>query len=557
VPRIRRLLLLKVSLGFVAVAGGCDPDLSCPFGACDPGEDPIFGLDTGEEPVVTRVALEEGEAQICADPSLREESPFDIKTATVVDSAAIDLTGGGVLVGDFEGDGLQQIMVLGSETVAFWSQLATGDFENQSATRLPLSGTGLTAVTGGSVVDIEGDGDLDLYLTVFGEENQLWLNDGEGLFAAEDGSAGLGGGSHRTMSSAWGDMDGDGDLDLVLGGAGPQPWNPYAAAADFEQGDPIHLFENLGDGTFADVSALLPEEIHDGYQSNVSWIDLDGDMRQDLVVVNNYGWARPGTVLWNRETGFVADDGNSGFSDAFGAFGLGLGDLNADGIPDFLRTGYASLSVLASHEGAWQEMAPIWSLEPTSKQTFGWGAAVSDIDNDADLDLMVGYGFWDHFANSETQADSLYLMDEGSFVDEGQDWGFADEAYTRGLIAADFNRDGWVDVVKQRLDAGARMLVSRCGEAAWLGVELQDYTENRFGIGARIQIVANGVSHTRWLTAGGFSVFSSGPPEALFGLGDAETVESLTVTWPDGEVSTFSGIGARQYLRVTRERVSP
>lgn len=555
--KIRVFPYLIIVLSVFISTSACDPDLSCPFGACEPGEDPVFLGDTDEEQLATQVSLLSGETISCENPELRDEDYFDIKTATTVSTDELGSVGGGVLVGDFNGDGLQQVVVLSAEKVYFWTQLASSDFEDTSESRLPFSGSALSGVTGGSVVDIEGDGDLDIYLTLLGSENRLWLNDGTGTFEQEDFSAGIDGGAHRTMSSAWGDMDADGDLDLVLGGTGEQPENPYAAAGDFETADPVQLFENLGDGTFADVSDLLPVAIHDGYQSNVSWIDLDGDMRQDLVVFNNYGWARPGTVVWNRESGFEIDDGGAGFSDPFGTFGVGLGDLNSDGLPDFLRAGYAGLSVLASHQGVWQEMAALWSLELSSGQAFGWGAVVADIDNDTVLEMMVGYGYWDQFSNADKQADAMYIMDEdGQFVDEGSAWNFADEGYTRGMIAADFNRDGWLDVVKQRLDAGASMLVGRCGEAAWLGVDLQDYNQNRFGVGARIQVVVNGETYTRWITAGGFSVFSSGPPEALFGLGNATVADSLTINWPDGEVSSFSDVALRQHLRVTREQVS-
>jgi hypothetical protein len=554
-----RICLPIFSIFSILASGlACDPDLKCPYGACDFGSDPDFDSDTGSEDVETKVSLTEGTPVNCKNAALREEAPFDSKRAKKIGSDEIGLLGGGILVGDFVGDGLQQIIVLGNEKVVFWWQATDGTFVDESQLRLPFFGEGVAGVTGGSVIDIDADGDLDIYLTLFQAENQLWLNDGTGSFELEDFSAGLDAGTHRTMSSAWADMDLDGDLDLVLGGFGPHPVNPFGAAADFEEADPVILLENMGDGSFEDVSERLPEAIHAGYQSNVSWIDLDGDSRQDLVVFNNYGWARPGTVVWNRESGFELDSGSAGFSDSYATFGVGLGDVNGDGSPDFLRAGYQSLSLLASSDGVWQELGPTLSLNPTASQDFGWGTAIADIDNDADLDFLVGYGHWDQFTNATQQADALYIQDDaGQFSDEADQWSFAEDGYTRGLVVADFNRDGWPDVVKQQLDAGASMLIARCGEAAWLGVELDDFGMNRFGVGAQLQVSAGGKSLSRWITAGGFSAFSSGPPEAIFGLGDATVVDSLTVIWPDGEVSTFSGLGVNQHLQVTREIAEP
>ena len=537
----------------VPVAGivGCNPDLRCPYGACsiDSGGEVE---DTGEDAVIKQAELVTGERVTCQAPSERQSAAFDVKRALPIESKSIGILGGGVLSADFDQDGIRDVLVLGADSPQLWSQDSEGGFTNTTNVTLPNWGVGMSNLTGGSLVDIDADGDLDVYVTVWNADNMLWINEG-GVFSEAEDWSGYGGGVHRNMSSAWADMDADGDLDLVLGGFGPQPEDANASEADFEVGDPILLLENIGDGSFVDVSERLPQALNDGYQSSVAWIDLDGDARQDLVVSNNYGWVRAGDVVWNTESGFELDSGMSGFGDERAVFGLGIGDFNGDGSPDFVRSGFKEISLLTSTGGGWNESSGALGVVPNDAQDFGWGVVVEDFDNDRDLDAMMTFGYWDQFNNPEEQPDALFIQNDSSvFADRAGLWGVDGEGYGRGLVATDPNGDGWMDVVKQQLDDSSVMHISRCGEETWLVVSLEDEGLNRFGIGAAVQITMDGATQTRWLTAGGFSAFSASTPEVHFGLGAATSVDTLTITWPDGQVDTFEGVEARQHAVVRR-----
>ncbi len=152
----------------------------------------------------------------------------------------------------------------------------------------------------------------------------------------------------------------------------------------------------------------------------------------------------------------------------------------------------------------------------------------------------------------EHQPDALYHQQpDGSFEQVAEAWGVADTARNRGLALGDINRDGFLDLVTIPLYEEAAIHLSRCDGSAWLMVDLDQPGMNRRAVGATVLVDDGEQQQVRWVHAGGTSLASAGPLTAHFGLGDAEAV-SLTVIWPDGEQSTFSGVTTRQRVEVTR-----
>ncbi len=156
-------------------------------------------------------------------------------------------------------------------------------------------------------------------------------------------------------------------------------------------------------------------------------------------------------------------------------------------------------------------------------------------------------------ANPEEQPDGLWLNEGGTFVDAAPAWDMDQRRSTRGLVLADFNDDGWLDVLKTAVDERALLWTARCGEAAWLRMDLQAPGANPRGIGARIVARSGAHSWTRWLLGASTSYVSSPPAEVHFGLGDVDRLDSLTVYWPDGTVDTWRDVPTRQ--RVTGRHV--
>ena len=109
----------------------------------------------------------------------------------------------------------------------------------------------------------------------------------------------------------------------------------------------------------------------------------------------------------------------------------------------------------------------------------------------------------------------------------------------RGFVPADFDRDGDIDLFVVNNNQPCVYLENRVGQLRnWSAVQLEGRADNRFGIGARVRLTAAGVTQTREIHIGS-GYLSSPPPEAHFGLGDAETIERLEVVWPNGQRQVF------------------
>jgi hypothetical protein len=196
-------------------------------------------------------------------------------------------------------------------------------------------------------------------------------------------------------------------------------------------------------------------------------------------------------------------------------------------------------------------------------QFFGWGAEFGDLDNDTDLDLTMNWGFWDDhprgtFGNSgRSQTDAMWLQDaSGQLQDASAAWEMDDTRAARGLIVADVNRDGWLDVVKAILDGPTLVYLSRCGEENWLSLRGRDHTtKNPDAIGSKVRVTVGDQSWVRWVHAGSSSMFSGGPTTLHFGLGEHEMVDRIEWMWPDGTTSSVADVAANQ--NITARRLTP
>lgn len=478
-------------------------------------------------------------------------------------------SGAGLVVEDFDKDGVLDVFVTGGASPCLlFMGTGSGSLRDETATRTPAPGRACSAY-GASAADADGDGYLDLFLAKNGEADRLWFNDGNGHFSLREGGVGFV--PHRCGSrgGSWGDMDGDGDLDLfvsrhhvVWGVEDGCPEVPPLPDRSIPGGDANSLYENLGNGTFRDVSERLGASGRHGYTFQGGWVDLDGDGNLDLFQVNDYGnVSEPCLPLLGDGRGhFTPADPARGLTLYADAMGLGVADLNGDGSPDLAITDIDRLHLMLSDgDGGWYDAAAALGLAPraSANQRASWGGELVDLDNDGDLDFAAAYGPTEGFLIDEDttpeQPDALFLQDAGGrFVDVGVDWGWADTGVGRGLVVADLDRDGWLDLLKTDYrNSTPTAHLARCGTAAWLGVRLVG-TPVVHPWGSRVEVEAGGQTHTRWLVPTSTSLASSGPSEVHLGLGDLEQVDAMRVFWTDGAVSSFGPFLARQYVTVDR-----
>lgn len=466
--------------------------------------------------------------------------------------------GAGVVVADLDGDELLDIFLPGRGACQLFLGEADGELRaapEQLPPELPCEAWGASAA------DVDGDGDLDLLVVRDGAPDLLWRNDGAGQFEA-DPEAGLSRRPSGGRSAAWGDWEGDGDLDLfvanhVVGGIGTGGGGGPILGGGTLEADPNRLFRNLGHGRFEDASPELPAEALDGLGFLGAWIDADGDRDLDLYVVNDLGAAKEpnALVLQEADGSWSLAPAGHGLDLAIDGMGLGVGDLNADGIPDLAVTDVDRLHLMVSDALGWADHARFAGLEPDpdAGQTHSWGVELADLDNSGTLDLIVVFGDIEGDLDDEArlpQPDGLWLQDDGGrFEEQAAAWGLDQDIDGRGLALADLNQDGWLDVVKPDYRGGpARALLSRCGEAAWLRVRVEGEGHNTRGVGAEVVAWAEGRPHRGWIQAGSSSLGSSAPPEVHLGLGDAERVELLEISWPQGGTSSWRDLATRQVL---------
>lgn len=275
---------------------------------------------------------------------------------------------------------------------------ATGEnaipfFRDVSITHLPqgvLDGFSMDA----GVADLDGDGDLDIVIANEFRPNILLLNDGEGRFT--DGSARLPGTEHDSEDVGIADFDGDGDLDIAI-------------VSEDDQTNELYL--NDGTGTFTDQSDRIPVG---GTTNGLVVADLNGDGFPDLLLANNGQDA----VLINDGYGFFRDETGPRLPATLDVTqDLELGDVDGDGDLD-LVVGNEGPNGLYVNDGSGRfsdESRTRIPLRPTPEETRE--ADFGDVDGDGDLDLL--FANVSAFVENADPRNRLLINDgRGFFTDE-------------------------------------------------------------------------------------------------------------------------------------------
>lgn len=382
-----------------------------------------------------------------------------------------------------------------------------------------------------------------------GFTHRLFLNDGEGRFEALEGS-GVEAQSGAT-AGAFGDADGDGVLDLYVGNW-LHHYPDFDAEADL-------FFRGLGGGRFeerleaAGMGLRVNRPVY-----GVAWTDFDGDGHQD-VFVGNYNLRR-NQLYRNRGDGTfedVAEAVGADADDVFGpavqypgghTYGGDFGDVDNDGDMDMYMCNLAhprvqpwsDPSMFLVSRGApgfvFDERREALGVEYDEGDV---NAHFGDFDGDMDLDLVIASLYTGHFAR-------LYRNDgEAGFVDVTYEAGVAVHDAV-GAIFADVDRDGDLDLFVTDRDGQApsvHLFLNRGhpGRGS-VSLLLEGTTTNRDALGARVTLVAGGVTQIRDVRTSQGHQNNQRPRAVHFGLGDATEIESLSVRWVGGATETFAGV---------------
>jgi hypothetical protein len=447
---------------------------------------------------------------------------------------------------------------------------------------LARSGFGLGCAVG----DFDNDGWDDLVVTYLGSM-VLYHNEPDGKggrhFVDVTAKAGLTNNPHLATSCAWGDVDGDGLLDLYVCNYVELDFDHYPECFDASRQrrilcSPIYfsctthrLYRNQGNGTFADVSVssgIAAASPAPGL--GVIMTDLDGDGKLDIYVANDL---KPSYLFHNQGNGrFVEKALLSGCGlDASGGelagMGVEAGDVDGSGRPSLFLTNFQNRpNILYLNRGGlrFEDASFASRLGAASLSRLGFGTVFFDADLDGHLDIAVANGHVQpdssHLSgNPAAQQAQLFLGDgRAQFREVSSQVGmyFTERYLGRGLACADYDNDGRPDLAFSHVGGPVALLHNQTETGNnWLKLELvgDGRRSNRNAIGARVEIEYGGLRQVRFVNGGG-SYLSASERRILTGLGTATRAERVTVSWPSGRKEAFRNLEARRWYRLHEGR---
>src|SRR5713226_1590585 len=579
------------------------------------------------------------------------------------------LNGSGVAAGDVDGDGLCDLYFCGLDGPnRLYRNLGNWKFEDITAAA-GVACPNLDA-TGAVLADIDGDGDLDLIVNSLGGGTHIFKNDGHGHFTQQTNTPPLNYGKAGT-SLALADIDGDGDLDLYV--ANYRTWtirdqpgsdvkidtvqgrpavirvnNRPVSDPDLvgrftvrangsleEHGEADALYLNDGRGRFTPLpftgGNFLDEEGEPLAEPPYDWglsvmfRDMNGDGAPDIYVCNDF--RSPDRIWLNSGQGrFRAIPRLALRHTSVFSMGVDFADINRDGFDDFFvldmlsphhqkrhnqignlstidlpigeienRPQYSRNSLfLNCEDGAYAEIS---CLSGTTASEWSWTPIFLDVDLDGYEDLLITTGHEldamnadvtqrseelraakklssleqlnlnNLFARLEVPKVAFRNRGDLTFEEVGEAWGFNARTVSHGMALADLDGDGDLDLVVNNLN-GAAGVYRNDGIAPRVAVRLKGRTPNTRGIGAKLWLYGGAVPMQSQEMICGGRYLSGDDAMRVFAAGSLTNEMRLEVRWRSGLKSVVSGVkanrlyeideaGAQSALPATKPEVKP
>jgi hypothetical protein len=562
----------------------------------------------------------------------------------------IYLNGSGVAAGDVDGDGRCDLYFCGLDSPnVLYRNLGDWRFADHTTT----AGVACAdqASTGAVFADLDGDGDLDLLVNGIARGTRCFQNDGTGHFQESTATAGL----DRTtgaMSLALADVEGDGDLDLYVvnyrsttmrdepdkrfavtttngvyrllsvdgrsvtdpGLIGRFSVDPVAGVLEYGEAD--GLFLNDGHGRFTRVSwtggafldeAGQPVSVPYDWGLSAMFRDLNGDGAPDLYVCNDF--QSPDRIWLNDGRGnFGAVPRPAIAQTSLFSMGVDFADLDRDGQDDIFvadmlsreqsrrqvqvmdfkgvaaadpgnadRPQYSRNTLFWNRgNGTWAEIARFAGIDASE---WSWCPGFLDVDLDGYEDLLIttGHGRDAQHADVAAELDrmkrerrlpfaeqlrlrlkfpkldppNIAFRNRGdlTFEEVGHRWGFDSRRVAQGMAFADLDNDGDLDAAINCLNDAPLLLRNEASQPR-LAVRLKGRSANTRGVGAKIRVTAPGMPDQSQEVSSGGRYLSADEGSRTFAIHRADDRATVEINWRSGRRTVLTNVLANHLYEI-------
>jgi hypothetical protein len=403
---------------------------------------------------------------------------------------------------------------------------------------------------GAATIDVDRDGDSDLFVA---RDSGVTLYTNEGgrfngtlLDIPFDEKS-------TPLSFAFADLNRDGAVDMFVSTYLPKDRMEGLNIFNKEgYGSNSLLLLNNGDNTFTDITdAAGMRYTHNTFQG--VFVDMDDDMELDLVVAHDTGVVK----TWKNMGNLKFRDMPNPTTDVFGyPMGIAVADYNNDGRPDFFfsNTGGTAPHFLARgdlrddqvfedrliffrNDGDFK-FTNINQETKTADYEFSWGTVFHDLNLDGRQDLIISENYVDFPLHKIFKLPGRVLIQrpDGTFAATEDRSGVVNRNYEITSLVADFNQDGYPDMVRVNLGGPTFAFTHKGGDNHYLKVRLPDLASS---MGARVSVTTgSGRTMYDWLVTGE-GLVSDQTHVLTFGFGDETICQRIEVQFMDGRTQTI------------------
>ncbi len=456
--------------------------------------------------------------------------------------------GSGVSFHDFNNDGFDDLSIpIGADSVLF-SINDSSTFKDTNLLNLNTNGE-LRHV---HWVDYDNDGDKELFLTISGDANKLYENNGGLNLVDSSSKAGLNSYTNNSMGVSWADYNRDGHLDFFVANYDFVSSKSRTQASN-------KLYRNNGDGTFtiANTISNIGDSLKPSFQG--IWIDYNHDNHPDLYVINDLD-AYANSLYRNDQDGTFTEVSVPTNANLKGHHPMSAthGDFDNDGLFDIYmgnsginRGGLKREDILLKQmtKSSFKNKNNNYGI---SKNGWTWGGLWIDHDNNTFLDLHVTSAPVDtNNFKRVYKKNSFYTNQGGDSLAKGfQAFSKNPVTYSHAAAKGDFNNDGFGDIFVQGSKPNHSYFWKNAGNNNhYLKVSLTGTASNRMAIGSKITVFIDTNQYTKY-TKSGQNYLSQNSQHKIFGLDTFSNVDSLSVEYPLGHEDWYYNLNVDTHYRL-------